>query len=306
LGKAYYYARDYASAITWLAKIPKDDAGSNEAEFYLGLSAFYADQMDKAEAAFRVLSSRLPLTEVFNNLGVVAARRGQRKGARAYFERSVQADANDPDYHFNLAVELYREGDAQGAARELRAALAIRNDAEARTFLDAVNSGAQSLPRLPLERIKRNYNESGFRQLALEIANADELRLQKAPPAQHAAFHVQRGQELLEQSVMVEAEKQFREAVKLDPSNAAAHAGLARVLEASQDRSGARKEAQAALRIKPLPDAYLVLARLELAEDNRAAAEQNLNQALALDPANPAAIGLKNDLASAKARSPQP
>lgn len=305
LGKAYYSARDYASAITWLAKVPKDDAGANEAQFYLGLSAFYADQMDKAEAAFRTLSSRLPLTEVFNNLGVVTARRGQKR-ARTYFERSVQADPNDPDYHFNLAVELYREGETQNAARELRAVLAIRNDGEAKSFLDSLISG-QAISRVPLERIKRNYDESGFRQLALEIENADEIRLQKTTPAQHAAFHVQRGDELMEQGVVIEAEKQFREAVKLDPSNAAAHAGLARVLEVNQDSAAARKEAQAALRLKPLPDAYLVLARLDLAENNSSAAQKNLDQALALDPANAAAVGLKHDLAAGmKAKSPQP
>lgn len=304
LAKAYYEVRDYASAMNWFSRIPKDDPAINEAQFYLGLSAFYAEQMDKAEAAFSALSSRLPLTEVFNNLGVVAARRRDRR-ARAYFERSVQGDPNDADYHFNLAIELYREAEPQAAARELRAALAIRNDAEAKGFLDAVTSAPQPVPRIPMERIKRNYDESGFRQLALEIDNADELRLQKTTPVQHALFHVQRGQELLEQGVIIEAEKQFREAVKLDPANAAAHAGLAHVLEASQDNEEARREAQAALRIKPLPEAYLVLARLELAENNRAAAEKDLNQALALDPANPAAVGLKNDLA-VKARTPQP
>ena len=73
-------------------------------------------------------------TEVLNNLGVIAARRGQ-KNARDYFEKSVQTDPSDPDYHFNLAVELYREGDSQGASRQLRELLAIYPDSEAKTFL---------------------------------------------------------------------------------------------------------------------------------------------------------------------------
>ena len=36
LGKSYYKARDYESAASWLARIPKTDANANEAQFYLG------------------------------------------------------------------------------------------------------------------------------------------------------------------------------------------------------------------------------------------------------------------------------
>jgi uncharacterized membrane-anchored protein len=85
----------------------------------------------------------------------------------------------------------------------------------------------------------------------------------------------------------------------MDPNDAGAHAGLARVTEANQDRAGARKEAQASLRLAPSAEAYLVLARLDLAENNPGAAQKNLDQALALDPANAAAVALKHDIAAA-------
>lgn len=307
LGKSYYNVRDYESAANWLARIPASDDRGNEAQFFFGLAAFYAGHMEKAEGAFRSLASRLPLTEVFNNLGVVSARRGERR-ARGYFEKSVQTDPNEPDYHFNLAVELSREGDSQGAARELRELLAIHPDPEARTFLDAISSGSAPA-RTPLERIKRNYDESSFRQLAMEIENTNEARLQKSDPSSHAAFHVQRGQELLQSGLAGEAEKEFREAVLLDPASPDAHSGLARVLESSQDGAGARNEARMSIKLKPTAEAYLVLARLDLAEDKRAAAAQNIDHALALDPANAVAISLKRDLAAgsaAKPQSPQP
>jgi Flp pilus assembly protein TadD len=307
LGKTYYEARDYEPAIRWLAKVPKNDLNLNEAQFYLGLSAFYAGQLDKAEAAFHSLASRLPLTEVYNNLGVAAARLGDRQ-ARGYFEKSVQTDPNDPDYHFNLAVSLYREGQAQEAARELKEVLALHADIEARGFLDAIVSRAQPA-RLPLERIKPNYDESSFRQLAMEIENINEARLGKADPVTHAAFHVQRGRDLLEEGLTGEAEKQFREAVILDPTNAGAHAGLARVLEFNQDSAAARNEARASLRLGPSADAYLVLARLDLADNNSMGAQQNVDHALALDPANAAATALKHDIAAGPtgtARPPQP
>jgi Tfp pilus assembly protein PilF/TolB-like protein len=307
LGKSYYKARDYESAASWLARIPKTDANANEAQFYLGLATFYAGHMEKAENAFQTLAARLPLTEVLNNLGVVAARRGE-KTARGYFEKTVLTDPNEPDYRFNLAVTLFREGDTQGAARELRELLAIHPDAEAKTFLEAVASGTQPA-RIPLERIKRNYDESTFRQIALEIENTNEARLAKSDPASHAAFHVRHGQELLQSGLPGEAEKEFREAVVLDPANAGAHAGLATVLENDQDIAGARNEARMSLKLQPTADAYLVMARLDLAENKSASAAQNLDHALALDPANTAAAALKRDIASgapAKATSQHP
>lgn len=302
LGKTYYETRSYEQAINWLGKIPKNDANRNQAQFYLGLSAYYTDQMDKAAAAFHELSERLPLTEILNNVGVVAARRGDKR-ARGYFERSVATDPNDADYHFNLAIELYRESDSQGAMRELRSALALHNDPEAKGFLDAIASGS-SQSRLPLERIKRNYDESSFRQISLELENAEEARLAQTPPAQHAAFHVERGEEFLTQGLLSQAEKQFREAVLLDPSNARAHAGLAEVLESNQDTQGARNEAHESLRLKPSSEAYLVLARVDLAQNNAGDAEKNVEQALAIDPGNAAAIEFKRNLAAKSVARP--
>ncbi len=304
LGRTYYQAREYEQAVSWLSRIPLNDRNANEAQFYLGMAAFYSGQMDKAEAAFHFLSTRLPLSEIFNNLAVVSARRGEKQ-ARGYFEKSVQTEPNDPDYRFNLAVQLYRDNDVAGAQRELREMLAIRSDAEAKSFLDALNSSAGPKDRVPLQRIKENYDESSFRQLAVEIDNMNEAKLKKTDPVSHAAFLVERGQQFLDQGLFAEAEREFREAAVLDAANADAHCGLARVLESSQDEKGARSEASAALRLKPMATAYLVLARLDLAENNPAAAEQDVDHALALEPANAAATALKHDIATATSGKPQ-
>jgi tetratricopeptide (TPR) repeat protein len=304
LGKTYYEMKDYENAVIWLSRIPKTDPVANEAQFYLGLSAFYAGQTDKADSAFRLLAARLPLPEVYNNLGVAAAKLGDHE-AQNYFEKSVQTDPNDPDYHFNLAVELYRQGKNQEATREMKQVLSLNADAEAKSFLETLGASGQPPARMPLQRIKRNYDESSFRQLAMEIENNNEARLHSTNAVTHAAFHVQRGQELMSQGLTGEAEREFREAVILDPMNAVAHAGLARVLESSQDWSGARNEARASLKLNPSADAYLVLARLDLAEKNAASAQQNVERALALDPANVAAVALKHDIAAGQPR-PQP
>lgn len=316
LGRTYYDARDYDDAAAWLARVPRGDAQAREASFYLGLAAYYLGDFARAEDAFSFLASRLPLTEVYNNLGVVAARRGKRAGLD-YFQKAVKADPNDPDYRFNLAVALYKQGDNAGAARQLREVLALRPaDGEAKSLLETIGSNAASHiqdtraqvnGKPPLERIKRNYDESSFQMLALEIQNATELRLSKTDPRTHAAYHVERGRDLLNQGFSGEAEKEFREAVSLDPGNAQAHVGLARVLEGNNDAAGARVEAASALRLGPSAEALLVLARLELKDNKPEAAAADVDQALSLEPSNATALALKNTIAGRLAeRSAKP
>lgn len=309
LGRTYFDGRDYEQAIPWLAKVPKDTSWAREANFYLGLAAYYQGDYDKAEEAFNFLASRVPLTEVYNNLGVVEARRGKR-AALDYFRKSVENDPSDPDYHFNYGVALYKAGDAAAAARQLREVLNLRpNDAETRSFLDniAANGSARlqqaqasSNGRVPLERIKSNYDESSLQQLALEIENAAEARLATADPHTHADYHVQRGRELLDQGFRPEAERNFREAIRLEPTNVSAHASLARVLEMNHDDAGARAEAETADKLQPSADALLVLARLDLQQNQLDDAEHQVEQALTLEPQNAAALELKKTIAERK------
>jgi tetratricopeptide (TPR) repeat protein len=304
LGRTYFDNRDYEQAATALAKVPKDHETGREATFYLGLSAYYAGDFEHAERAFSYLASQMPLTEVYNNLGVVEGRRGKRAELE-YLQKAVQADASDPDYHFNLAVALCRAGDPAAASRQLREALNLRpGDAEARSLLESIaTTGAARVQgdtgaamRLPLQRIKRNYDETSFQQLALEIENAAERRMASADAPTHAAYHVERGREFAKQGFWAQAGKEYREAIQLDPANAAGHAGLARVLEEANDPGAARSEAEAALRLQDSADALLVLARLDVKARQPEAARQNLARALALDPNNAEALALQRTL----------
>ena len=304
LGRTYFDGRDYEQAVTWLSKVRREDSAAQEASFYLGLAAYYQGDYDRANSAFTFLASRLPLTEVYNNLGVVEGRRGKRT-ALDYFHKAVDADPSDPDYHFNLAVSLYKAGDGPAAVRQLRESLNLKpGDTEAKSLLDSIvaTGGArvQGQPsanvRLPLERIKRNYDETSLQQLALEIENAAEARLANSDPRVHASFHVDRGRELLAQGFHAEAQRNFREAIQLDPTNAGAHAGLARVLESDNDTSGARSEAETAVRLQPSADAYVVLARIEMKSNQTSDAEHHVDMALTLEPKNSAALALKNQL----------
>jgi len=312
LGKTYFANHEYESAAGWLVRVPKTDPEAGEANFLLGMSEFYRGNFDKAFAAFSYVLTRLPLIEVYNNLGVVEARRGHRASAIEYFSKAVDADPNDADYRFNLSIALYRNGDGSGAVRQLKEELQQRpGDGEAKALLEAIAHSAPSpggpgsnalLPpsqaRIPLERIKRNYDEAAYRQLELEIHNFTEARLAKMNNHDHSSYHLQRGKELLAQNMDEQAEGEFREAIAADYQNAAAHAQLAGLLEKKGDMSNARVEAQNSLRLKPNVDALLVLARLDLKQNQVQSAEGELQRALALEPANATALALKGDIAA--------
>src|SRR5579863_904864 len=202
LGEAYYRARQYEPAVATLARVPENHPLAREANFYLGLAAYYHGDFQRAESAFHFVATLMPLAEVYNNLGVVNSH-ADRKSAADYFQKAINADPNDPDYHFNLAIELYRSGDAAGASCQLRDTLSLRpSDGAAKSLLETITpdvgataqgSIVPATQKTPVERIRANYDESSFRQLALKIEAAAEQRLSKADPKTHAQFHTDRG-----------------------------------------------------------------------------------------------------------------
>jgi len=297
LGKTYFEQRDFASAISWFSKIPISDKHAAEANFFLGLSAYYSGNFDRAAEAFDFVAARFPLTEVYNNLGVVDARRRKPRSVE-YLERAVQADPTDPDYHFNLALSLARVKDTAGAVKQLKETLALSPaDAEAKAYLDAI-SGSSTVTRPPAERIKRNYDEASFRQLAFAIENAEEAQMAHSDPKKHAAMHVDQGKEQLHQGFYEEARDSFRKALALDPENTEAHVGLANAQIALNDLTGARSELDSTLRTQPTPDAYVTLGELNLKENKLDAANQAVAEALKLEPNNSSALQLKQQLES--------
>ena len=291
LGKTYYAQRAYEPAVAALGQVQQSSVVSGVMSGAVAREAGcisvspppLTGDFAKSESAFAFVAARLPLAEVYNNLGVVAARRGQRK-AVDYFDKAIQNDPSEPDYHFNLGVTLTQVGDRVGAARELHTALDHRpNDAEAKMLLDSLTIIPTTTPgsggivpssatsKAPVERIKRNYEEDAFRQMTTQMGSWAEERFARSDPRAHARFHLELGKELLAHGFAAEAEAEFRHAAAVDPSSPAPLTALAAALAENNDARGeARAQAEAALRIRESADAYLILARLDLREkENR-------------------------------------
>lgn len=309
LGKAQYVNRDYDQAAATLAKIPRTDRRALEANFYIGLSCFNSAKYAEAESAFSFVASRLPLPEVVNNQAVASSRQGHN--AVPLFQRASTADPNDPDYHYNLAVALLRQGDFAGAQREVDQTLKLKpSDTEATQLKAMISAGRKiSAPASsdssastdaptfdPLERIRRTYSEASFRQAAFQLDQMRAMRMASLPKSEQATQYSQIGRGYLAQGLIPEAEQEFQAAITADPSSAEAHAGLAQVREHSGNPTDARTEAEASLKLHPNVEAYLVLARLELQAHQADASAADVKSALQLDPHNSAALGMKQAL----------
>jgi tetratricopeptide (TPR) repeat protein len=300
LGKEQYAQRDFDGAAATLAKVPKTDALALEANFYLGLANFNSANYAGAQTAFTFVAGRLPLPEVVNNEGVAVSRQG--KDGVELFRKASEADPSDEDYHYNLAIALYRRGDTVGALLEVEKALKLKpadNEAlQLRAQLKQVAPGTRLTQSAdngfsPLERIRRNYSETGFRQAAFLLDQVNAARLAMLPPEKRAAEYTQMGREYLSEGLLPEAEAQFQNALAASPNSADAHAGMAQLREASGDAAKARDEAKTSLIMKPNVAALLVLARLDLAEKQPGASAEDVSRALKIEPTNAAAIALK-------------
>jgi len=286
-----------------VAKVPPGDRLALEANFYLGLARFNNANYAGAEEAFSFVVSRLPLPEVVNDLGVALSRQG--KDAVAQFERAMEADPSNEDYHYNLALGLFRRGDTASASREVEAALKLKPDdkegMDLRVRLAAVPVGTRLTANAdssfaPAERIIRVYSESSYRQAAFLMDQMRAARLATLPPTERTAQTVQLGRDYLLQGLLPEAEGQFNAALSADPHSSAAHAGLAQVREMSGQGEAARKEARMSLQIQPNAAAWVVLGRLDYAANQLNLSTGDVIQALQLEPANAGALALRQVL----------
>jgi tetratricopeptide (TPR) repeat protein len=160
------------------------------------------------------------------------------------------------------------------------------------------STAAANTVSIPLERIKRSYNESGFRQAAFALEQIEAQSSGALPSAQRAEALVASGNQYLNTGLLVEAEREFGQALAANPASATAHAGLAQIRERTGERDDARSEAQRSLELGPNVAAHLVLARLDLLTSQLPAAAQEVQAALRIAPTDANARGLKQAVES--------
>jgi tetratricopeptide (TPR) repeat protein len=301
LGREYYQGQQYDQAAKAFAKV--DHAGPDrlEAGFYGGLSLLFSGDYPHAEQAFAQVARILPLAEVLNNQGVAISRQGH--DGTALFVQAASADPNAADYHFNLAVSLKQHGKTAAALNEIALCLKLRpSDSEAQSLQAAwkapamvpASTGANpaadpAAAPDPLVRIVRTFDAAAFRQASFLLDQMNATRLAALSPRERALRLSAQAKGYLDRGLLLEAERLYQSALAADAHVAEAHLGLALVRERTGNAADARREAQAALELTPSTDAYLVLCRLDLAENHLSAAQDDAGNALKLEPGSPAA-----------------
>jgi len=175
LAKIYWDRKEYKIAAGWFQRVARSDPHYLESQFFLGLSQYYNGDFAGAEAAFQLVAGPMPLNEVYNNLGAAQDRRNNSAAAIANFQKALEGDSADPDYHFNLGYAQLRLGHYGAAVESLRAAVARNpNDTEATSLLGRALKEEPPRPGDPKldgrERVKTNYDEAAYRQLQAELA----------------------------------------------------------------------------------------------------------------------------------------
>ncbi len=167
LGRLALERKDYRQATSWFERIPPGDSRFAEARFKLGLSAYGAGDYSASATYFRELVKTYPLSEVYNNLGAAETQLGSAAALDDY-RRALEGDPNDAVYLFNLGATLLKNNLYDEAATRLRGAI-DRNpdDPSAQSLLERAQRRDPSADAKPLAppRLKRNFDETAFRQL---------------------------------------------------------------------------------------------------------------------------------------------
>lgn len=308
LGNEYFSQQDYDEAAIAYGHLKSSDPEALQADFHRGLAFFYSGKYLPAEDAFAFVTTRLPLPEVVNDEGVAAARRG--KDAAPLFQQAITEDPRDADYHFNLALAYARRNDGSDARKEAQSALSLHpDDSEIQALVNNLKNADYLKPQpassttpttqpiinsnLPLERIKRTYNEAAFRQAAFEMEQMETLRAASESPAKRMASLLTNANQYLNSGLLVESEREYNRALAIDPSSAEAYAGLARIRVRTGDRPAATQLANRSIQLKDNPAAHLVLARVALLANQVAQATAQVQAALRLDPNDSDANGMR-------------
>jgi len=308
LGQLYFAQKDYANSAKWLRKLGPGDPHYLESVFLLGVDEFFLGHYPSSEKAFQSIGKEIPLGEVANNAGVLAARGGQYAEALDDFERAAKNDPAEGDFRFNRGVALWNLRRYDESAKALEEAIRLDDDdSEAHTLLavvlgktgdaegeraqldwlgqhEAGSEGALSRDVLPQPRLKKNFDERAFRLLSLTVHNALEERFAGLPVSEHAAAHKAQGAMFANEGRLSEAERELEEAAALVPGDGEAHMSLAQVLDAQGKHEEAAGEFQTALKLQDTFAARLGLARVYISLGRPEQARQEAEAALKLDP----------------------
>ncbi|HLG15539.1 MAG TPA: tetratricopeptide repeat protein [Blastocatellia bacterium] len=318
LGRVRYEAGEYAEAIKQLSVIDERDPRYDEAQFYIGVAQDAEGQTEKAIAPQQKLATRLPLYEVYNNIGVLFIKQRQYKEAVEHLKPAADAAPRDTDTLFNLGYAYYLAKDYASAAATLKNEIERRpSDGEAHYILSKVlavsgdQAGAaaasdEAKKLLPsyaqwetkgvpvLARIKTAFSKANYYRYRRDQA-------EKLGPESMAGGQSSQADQLLETARNFffagrdeESLSTLGKLLQVAPQSHEAHLLTGRIYERRGDLERATNALKAALFWNPkLVAAHVLLGRIAVLKDDCQTAQASANKALQFDPADQEAQALK-------------
>jgi Tfp pilus assembly protein PilF/TolB-like protein len=293
LAQACFARRDFAAAAGWFGRVPAGHRHAIPAAFFAGVSHLMRNDAPRAEVAFSILLERARVAEGFNNLGVALARQEKWREAYAQWQQAQRLEPGEPDYAFNAALAALRNNEPAAAVKPLREVLRGRPD----------DPDARGVLLLALERSGRTTEAAAEREnfspripaalppprMKMQLAALPALNGSSRAPSHrlaHARLHFSRGQEALRAGRADDAQREFSEAVLIDPEMTDARLGLAESYRRQGKTDEAVRELRAALWGREDAGVRVALARVLLEQNRPGEARVELRAALKADPSN--------------------
>jgi len=309
LGRIRFEAAEYKEALEQLTLVDEKNQRYDEAQFYIGVAQDALGQPDQALATLKKLAGRLPLFEVYNNIGVLLMKQKQYKDAIDHLKPAMDAAPRDTDTLFNLGYAYFLAKDNGNAAATLKSETKLRaSDGEAYYILSkalaaqgdqtgATAASDQAKKLLPsyaqwetkgvpmVARVKTAFSKINYYRYKREQderLNA-QTQISSQPPqidqlleSSRAAFIAGRDAEAL---------GTLGKLLQLSPQNYDAHLLMGRLYERKGDFERATNALKAAVFWNPrLVPAHVLLGRIAVLKNDCASAQASADKALQIDP----------------------
>ncbi|MEK6299870.1 MAG: tetratricopeptide repeat protein [Acidobacteriota bacterium] len=308
LGRVHLEAGDFKEAAEELALVTDKDPRFDEARFYVGVAQDALGQTEKALETNKNLAGRLPLFEVYNNIGALMLKLKRYADAISHLKPAVDAAPRDTDTLFNLGFAYFLAKDNANAAATLKNETRQRpSDGEAFYILSkalaasgdqagATQASDQAKKLLPafaqwetkgipsIARIKTAFSKINYYRFKRE----QDERLNTKTAASTLAPQVEQLFETARNAFMAgrdeDALASLGKLLQSAPQNYDAHLLMGRIYERRGDFERAINALKAAVFWNPrLGPAHVLLGRIAVLKNDCTAAQVSATKALQID-----------------------
>jgi tetratricopeptide (TPR) repeat protein len=270
VGSALASRGEYAAAIPLLRRFTAANPASLDAGYNLGLTLLHTGALEEAESVVRRLISQAPKAEMYNLLGSVIEKRGEKRGALQAFAEAARLAPGSEDFRVDygsalINADVLDEAIAafSTAVADLPQSMRLRLGLGSALYLsgkydEAVQTMLHCIRREPgfapaYDLLGKMFESAPERQV--EIMEAFRTYLQHEP--KNALAHAHYGSMLYLRAEgegparFLQAKQHLQRALILNPRLGQAHVQLGIILQAEGNVSGAVASYQRGVALAP-------------------------------------------------------